>query len=350
MKQVNIYGVGHLFNHCDFEKFKTHLKSKGINLKNEVHKFINDETYEFPDPPDVILFTCFDIHYFGNPMLLHDRITELKKRYPTCIIVGFLQEIPHYKIDIRNFSDWSVDKFFGIAPKSRMMDYGLMYDYLPFPTPDPRFSTSFNYLLGIKKQPYVLLTGAFRLSRAQLYYRLLKEFPTKVKFFICSSREHSKAWLGGNYLFPINFQKEFPKQVIVSNENRCKQFNEEILKSAAVLNFSRQLNSRNAFHTDIDVQFGEMVKNEDYEFIPTRFGECAAIHTTIITNFDRLHKESGLLTMTHILSYSTYEQLKERINYVCSNVDIATNMGHDLNSLLCGNTEEWCLDQILTHI
>jgi spore maturation protein CgeB len=178
----------------------------------------------------------------------------------------------------------------------------------------------------------VLLSGSFRLARAQLYYKLMLNRDINTVLFYSENRRYNKEYDGTNSAYPVNFKEKFGDKVICSSDDTYKDYIKELSSSQVTINYSRQVTSEEGFHLDIDYNMSKISQKQDFEFISTRVRECALTKTACISNYDKIYSMSGLEEGVHMITYSSYDDLVDKTKYLSANPELCQRLGENLFS------------------
>ena len=328
MIKISMLQYGHLFNHSDMEHLINECKKHDIQIDTDLHQyFFSKQDYlnrTLIEDKDVLFINNFDI-------LMHDKkhlcsIESLKTTFPNKTIIAFVQELPHYT-DNCLAKQHLVDHIIGTAHPSRVRSIK-NYSYFPFPMPSK--SIYENQIQNIKKDRQILLSGAFRLPRAQLYYRLLSEPDLETVLFYTCNRANATQYEGTDILYPVNFKEKFGDKIVSSTDYTNNDYIKIMSESQLVINFSRQVTRLEGFHSDIHHNMGQIRHKKDFEFMSTRVRECALTRTACISNYDKIYEISGLKEGVHMVTYSSYEDLVEKCKSLSANPESCKEIGDNL--------------------
>lgn len=317
---------GHLFNHSDIEVLAEECKKNNIDLNLHLHKYlfskdhVNDRS--LVEDSDIFLINNFDV-LIQNPKTC-ELIELLRQDFPQKFIIGVVQELPHYK-NCYDSKKHLVDHTIGTAHESRVPDLK-NYSYFPFPIPSKNIYEMANNRIASR----ILLSGSFRLARAQLYYKLMSNSDLSTILFYSENRRYSKEYDGTNSIYPVNFKEKFGDKVISSSDNTYKDYIKILSSSQVVINYSRQVTSTEGFHLDIDHNMNRISQKQDFEFISTRVRECALTKTACLSNYDKIYAMSGLEEGIHMVTYSSYDDLIEKTKYLAANPELCQRLGENL--------------------
>jgi hypothetical protein len=326
MLKISMLESGHLFNHSDINRLKEECEKFDVDLDLKLHKYLFSKDHandrSLIEDSDVFFINNFDV--LIQNLKNCELIEVLRKDFPQKFIVGFVQELPHYK----NFYDskkYLVDHTIGTAHESRVPDLK-SYSYFPFPMPSKNIYETANSRIPSR----VLLSGSFRLARAQLYYKLMSNIDINTVLFYSKNRGYSKDYDGTNSIYPVNFKEKFGDQVIYSSDNTYKDYIKELSLSQVVINYSRQVSSTEGFHLDIDHNMNKISQKQDFEFMSTRVRECALTKTACLSNYDKIYAISGLEEGVHMVTYSSYDDLVDKTKYLSANPELCQSLGENL--------------------
>ena len=317
---------GHLFNHSDINSLKKECEKFDIELDSNLHKYLfstdhsNDRS--LVEDSDVFLINNFDVLIQNSKTC--ELIKLLRQDFPQKFIVGFVQELPHYK-NCYDRKKHLLDYTIGTAHESRMPDLK-NYSYFPFPIP----SKNIYEMANNRRESRVLLSGSFRLARAQLYYRLMSNGDINTVLFYSKNRGYSKEYDGTNSIYPVNFKEKFGDKVISSSDNTYKDYIKALSSPQVIINYSRQVTSTEGFHLDIDHNMNKISQKQDFEFISTRIRECALTKTACLSNYDKIYSMSGLEEGIHMVTYSSYDDLVDKTKYLSANPELCQSLGENL--------------------
>ena len=326
MLKISMLECGALFNHSDINHLKNVCKGFDVDLDLNLHKYLFSKELDrsLIEDKDVIFLNNFDV-LIQSPKNC-ELIELLRKEFPRKFIVGFVQELPHYK-NCYDKKKYLVDHTIGIAHESRVPDLK-NYSYFPFPMPSKNI-----YEISTKiNPPRILLSGAFRLARAQLYYRLMSNDNLSTVLFYSENRRYNKEYDGTNSIYPINFKERFGDKVICSSDNTYKDYIKQLSLSQIVINYSRQVTFTEGFHLDIDHNMNRISQKQDFEFMSTRVRECALMKTACLSNYDKIYSMSGLEEGVHMVTYSSYDDLVDKTKYLSANPELCQILGENLFS------------------
>ena len=328
MIKISILESGHLFNHSDINNLKEECKKFDVELDLNLHKYLFSKDHandrSLIEDSDIFLINNFDV-LIQSPNNC-ELIKLLRQDFPQKFIIGFVQELPHYK-NCYDSKKHLVDHTIGTAHGSRLPDLK-NYSYFPFPMPSKNIYEMTNNRIASR----ILLSGSFRLARAQLYYRLMSNSDLNMVLFYSKNRGYSKDYDGINSIYPVNFKEKFGDKVICSSDNTYKDYIKELSSSQVVINYSRQVTSTEGFHLDIDHNMSKISQKQDFEFMSTRVRECALMKTACLSNYDKIYAISGLEEGVHMVTYSSYDDLVEKTKHLLANPELCQSLGENLFS------------------
>ena len=328
MIKISMLKCGHLFDQSNMFHLVEECKKYDIQIDTDLHDYIfskdNHLNRSLIEDKDILLINNFDI-------LMHDKehllsIESLKTTFPNKTIVSFVQELPHYTENCVA-KQHLVDHIVGTAHPSRVPS---IKNYLYFPFPMPSKGIYENQIQNIKKNRQILLSGAFRLARAQLYYRLLSEPELDTILFYTCNRANATQYEGTDIQYPVNFKEKFGNKIVTSKDFTNNDYIKIMSESQLVINFSRQVTRLEGFHCDIYHNMGQMRHKQDFEFMSTRVMECAFTKTTCVSNYDKIYDISGLKEGIHIVTYVSYEDLVEKCKKLSAEPEICKEIGINL--------------------
>lgn len=330
MIKISILESGHLFNHSDINHLKEECMKIDVELDLNLHKYLfskdkdNANDRSLIENSDVFLINNFDVLIQNSKNC--ELIELLRKDFPHKFIIGAIQELPHYK-NCYDSKKHLLDHTIGTAHESRVLDLK-NYSYFPFPIPSKNIYEMANNRIPSR----VLLSGSFRLARAQLYYRLMSNSDLNTVLFYSENRRYSKEYDGTNSIYPVNFKEKFGDKVICSNDNTYRDYIKELSLSQVVINYSRQVTSTDGFHLDIEHNMNKVSQKQDFEFISTRVRECALTKTACLSNYDKIYSMSGLEEGVHMVTYSSYDDLVDKTKYLSATPELCQILGENLFS------------------
>jgi hypothetical protein len=327
MFKISILEFGHLFNHSNFEYLKEECKKNNIDLDTNLHKymFYKDRFMcrSLLEDKDVLFINNFDV-LVGDPKNWR-LIERLKEEFPNKIMIGFLQELPHYKGVLDN-KKHILDYSIGMAHEQRMPE---LKNYFYFPAPMP-LKSIYHISDSNRILKRIFLSGAFRLARAQLYYRLMSRPDLDAILFYSNNRRYNRDYDGSDSLYPINFKEKFGERVISSGDNTSSDYVKQLSLSQMAINYSRQVTSTEGFHMDIDHNMNKVKEKKDFEFISTRVRECAMTKTLCLSNYDKIYEMSGLEEGVSMITYSCYEDLLDKCKSFATDPERCKKIGNNL--------------------
>jgi hypothetical protein len=321
MLNISLSGPGHLFNHSDIEALNIECEKLSINIDfNLKSYFVTKDTSLIKDS-DILFITNFDVFLQNKDNII--LLENLRSDYPTKFILGYAQEVPHYRYIYdthKHFLNYSL----GMAHEKRINSEN--YSYFPFPIP---FKNNYK-LSSSKKSRQILLSGAFRLARAQLYYQLLSEPELDCYLFYTKNRPNGQQYEGVDSLYPVNFYEKFANKVLVSHDNTYADYMKSLSEAQIIVNYSRQITNLEAFHSSIKYNMSKVAHKTDFEFISTRVSECALAKTMCICNYDQIYSMSGLEENISIATYTSYQDLVDKLKMFTSDPMLCKNIGLNL--------------------
>ena len=328
MIKISMLNCGHLFNHSDMFHLVEECKQHGIQIDTDLNDyFFSKENYlnrSLIEDKDILFINNFDI-------IMHDKrhlysIESLKTAFPNKTVIAFAQELPHYTENCAQ-KQYLVDHIIGTAHPTRVAS---IKNYTHFPFPMPSKSIYENQIQNIKKNRQILLSGAFRLARAQLYYRLLSEPDLDTILFYTCNRANATQYEGTDILYPVNFKEKFGNKIVASTDFTNNDYIKIMSESQLVINFSRQVTRLEGFHCDIYHNMAKVGHKQDFEFMSTRVRECALTKTACISNYDKIYEISGLKEGVHMVTYSSYEDLVEKCKKLSAEPEMCIEIGNNL--------------------
>jgi hypothetical protein len=328
MIKISALECGHLFNHSDIQHLTAECEKHNIQIDIKLHNyFFSKENYLNPSlikDKDIFLINNFDI-LLQNPEHLR-AIQSLKTIFPNKTVIAFAQELPHYITGSVN-NQHLVDHIIGAAHPTRVP---ALKNYTYFPFPMPSKSIYENQIPNIKKDKQILLSGAFRLPRAQLYYRLLSEPNLNTVLFYTCNRVNATQYEGTDILYPVNFKEKFGNKIVSSTDFTNNDYIKIMSESQLVINFSRQVTPLEGFHCDIHHNMDQIRHKKDFEFMSTRVRECALSKTACISGYDKIYEISGLKEGVHMITYLSYEDLVDKCKLLSADPERCKEIGYNL--------------------
>ncbi len=328
MLKISMLESGHLFNHSDITYLIEQCRKLDIDLNLNLHQYLFGKEHfgnkSLIDKSDILLLNNFDI-LVQNP-IFYELIQKLRTEFKNKFIIGFVQELPHYK-NLYDNKKHLLDHTIGTAHETRVPNLE-NYSYFPFPMSSKNIYETANSRILSR----VFLSGSFRLARAQLYYRLMSNSDINTVLFYSVNRRYNKDYCGFNSIYPVNFKERFRDKVISSNDDTFKDYIKELSLSQITINYSRQVSTTEGFHLDIDDNMSKVSQKKDFEFISTRVRECALTKTACLSNYDRIYSMTGLQEGVHIVTYSSYDDLIEKTKHLSANTELCQSLGENLYS------------------
>lgn len=322
MFKISLSGAGHLFNHSDIDALNRECEKLSISIDSNLGSYFSNKDIDSIKNSDVLFITNFDVFLQNKDNI--KLLENLREQYPNKFILGYAQEVPHYQ-NIYDKNKHLLNYALGMAHEKRVNSKN--YSYFPFPIPFEN-----NYELSTSKKPKrILLSGAFRLARAQLYYQLMSEKELDCYLFYTKNRVNSTQYEGTDSTYPVNFYEKFPSKVLVSQDEKSdKDYIKSLSDSQIVVNYSRQVTNLEAFHSGIKYNMSQASRKTDFEFMSTRVRECAIAKTMCISNYDQIYSMSGLEENISIATYTSYQDLVDKLKMFTNDPMLCKNIGLNL--------------------
>jgi hypothetical protein len=321
MLNISLSGPGHLFNHSDIEALNIECEKLSISIDFNLKSYFVTKDISLIKDSDVLFITNFDVFLQNKDNVI--LLENLRSDYPTKFILGYAQEVPHYQ-HIYDTNKHFLNYSLGMAHEKRVNTEN--YSYFPFPMP---FKHNYE-LCANRNHKQILLSGAFRLARAQLYYQLMSETELDCRLFYTKNRPNSTQYEGADSTYPVNFYEKFADKVLISHDNTYKDYIKALSKSQIIVNYSRQITNLEAFHSSIKHNMAKAAHKTDFEFMSTRVRECALAKTMCISNYDQIYSMSGLEENISIATYTSYQDLVDKLKIFTNDPMLCKNIGLNL--------------------